>query len=165
MKEKNLEDVSLFINYKIMETWLTKNLRTHIVYIRTVDWKDTEEIQITKDQYEIISDDIQNLKANDFYKITDIDTWKRLFEWQRKDILRFKEKNIWNSWYKVFCEYWNKHDLINWWFACDCFQKYWFYAIDLKIWAKNNNKPMYMQDLSEDDKRECWKFLKANNKI
>ena len=144
-----------------MNTSLSKNLRTHIVYIKTVEWKDVEEIQITKEQYNMISDDIANTKITDFYTITDIDTWKILFEWQRKDILRFKEKNLsWNSNYNIICEYWNKHQLINWWYNCDCYQKYWFFAIDLKQWAKDNKKSMYMQDLTEDDKRACWKTLK-----
>lgn len=57
-----------------MNTSLSKNLRTHIVYIKTMDSNETEELQITKDQYNLIRDDIENLKANDFYKISDIDT-------------------------------------------------------------------------------------------
>lgn len=145
-------------------TQLSTNLRTHICYIK--EWNDERELHITKTQYDIIREDVENLKMNDFYKITDIDNWKILFDWQRKDILRFKEKNIsWGSWYKVICDYWNKHDLINWWYNCDCFQKYWFYAIDLKQWAKDNKKSMYIQDLSIEDKRQCYIDLKKQWKI
>lgn len=141
-------------------TQLSTNLRTHICYIK--EWNDERELHITKTQYDIIREDVENLKMNDFYKITDIDNWKILFDWQRKDILRFKEKNIsWCSWYKVICWYWNKHDLINGRMDCDCYTKYWFLSIDLRSWAKDNKKSIYIQDLTEDDKRECWKSLKA----
>lgn len=143
---------------------LTKNLRTHICYIK--EWDETIELQITKEQYQIIREDIENLKANDFYKFTDIDTWKTLFDWQKKDILRFKEKNLnWNSNYKVICDYWNKHDLINWWYSCDCYQKYWFFAIDFKIYMRDKYWIMYMQDTTEGHKREFYKHLKSNWKI
>lgn len=62
--------------------------------------------------------------------------------------------------YKVICWYWNKHDLKYWKYKCDCKNKYWFSEIDLKIRAWKNNKSMYMQDLTENDKRLCWKALK-----
>lgn len=159
------EDVSLFFKYKIM-TQLTHNIRTHIVYIKTIDWKWIEEIQITKEQYNIISEDIRNLKYNEFYTITDIDTWIILFEWQRWDITRFKEKRIdTNSNYNVVCDYWNRHTMINWEFKCDCQKKYWFTSTDLKLWAQNNNKTIYMQNLTEEDKRECRKYLKSKSII
>lgn len=139
-------------------TNLTKNLRTYIVYIK--EWDNEVALQITNTQYLIIREDIENLKFNDFYKITDIDSWKILFDWQRKDILRFKEKKISASNYKVICYYWNKHNIINWKFHCDCEIKYWFSAIDFKIWANENWKSIYMQDLTEEDRIKCWLNLK-----
>ena len=161
MKGKNLVDVNLFINYRVM-TQLSTNLRTHICYIK--ESNEEKEIHITEKQYQIIREDIENLKMNDFYKITDVDNWKTLFDWQRKDIIRFKEKNLdYSNWRVVICWYWNRHPLFNWWMICDCFKKYWFLSVDLKTWARDNNKSSYMQDLTEDDKRACWAFL--NNKI
>jgi len=139
-------------------TNLTKNLRTHIVYIK--EWDNEVVIQITNTQYLIIREDIENLKFNDFYKITDVDSWKTLFDWQRKDILRFKEKNISNLNYSIICNYWNRHNIVNWKFYCDCETKYWFSWLDLKVWANENNKSIYMQDLNEEDKIKCWLSLK-----
>lgn len=105
-------------------TQLSKNLRTHIVYVKTLDGRDTEEIQITKTQYDIISEDIRSLKTNDFYTITDIDTWKTLFEGQKKDIIRFKEKNLNNnSNYTAICYLWERHKIINWQIDCNCLEK------------------------------------------
>ena len=63
--------------------------------------------------------------------------------------------------YNVICSYGNRHELINWGFNCDCYQKYWFLSMDLMIWARDNWKSMYMADLTEDDKRNCWRDLKA----
>lgn len=119
-----------------MNTNLTKNLRTHLIYIRTLDWNDTETINITKDQYIIISEDIQNMKATDFYKITDVDNWKTLFEWQRKDILRFKERDVIKSDYVAICELWERHNLINWEVQCNCLNKMWIHTIDIYYWLK-----------------------------
>lgn len=146
-----------------MQTSLTNNVRTHIVYVKTIDWKDIEEIHITKEQYDMISEDIQILKSTDFYTITDIDTWKKLFNWQRKDILRFKEKNIWwNSWYKVICDYWNKHDLINWKYNCDCKNNYWYYWFELKMYVWKKYWIIYPQDITPEMRKEF--YLVKNNK-
>lgn len=145
---------------------ITNNIRTHIVYIKTMDWKSVDEIHITKQQYNIIKEDIVNLKANDFYSITDIDTWMILFEWQRKDILRFREKNIkTNSWYQAICDYWNYHDLINWGIICECFNKYKFLSSDLRVWASKEKGIIYPKDITEDMKREFYIKLKKEWKL
>lgn len=135
-------------------TQLTHNFRSF--YIKLKDWR---EISITKEQKETVMDFINSKVA--FIEIPDIDTWEILFSWKTQNIDEILERKQSNGKYMVICEYWNKHPLINWWIQCDCYQKYWFFSIDLKQWAKDNNKSMYMQDLTEDDKRECWKSLKA----
>lgn len=145
-----------------MNTSITTNLRTHIVYIK--DWSGEKELHITQDQYKIIREDIENLKANDFYSITDVDTKKTLFDWQRKDIIRFKEKNLdSNSWRKVICDYWNKHTLINWSMQCDCKKSYWYEAIELKLFAKAKYNIIYPLDITGDIRKEFYLFLKQNN--
>ena len=119
---------------------------------------------ITKAQYDIISEDIRNLKTNDFYTISDIDTWKTLFEWQKRDIIRFKEKNLdSNEYRKVICDYWNKHPLVNWSMQCDCKKSYWYEAIDLKLFAKAKYNIIYPLDITSDIRKEFYLFLKQNN--
>ena len=137
---------------------LTKNLRTHIAVLK--DWS---ELHLTDDQYSTIRLAKDDRKPSEFITIKCPDTWYTEYDWELWNIKEFRHKQVSNSKYKVICDYWNRHDLINWEFNCDCFQKYWFSSIDLKTWAKNNNKSLYMQDLTEDDKRACWAFL--NNKI
>lgn len=145
---------------------ITKNLRTHIVFVKSLDWKTYEEIQITKEQYNMISEDIKALKYNDFYTISDSDDWHVLFEWQRWDIVRFKEKVFKkNTWYVVICDYWNRHSLINWKFDCDCEDKYKFTSIWLQDFAYKKYWKMYPQDITEDMKREYYKELKSQWKI
>jgi len=144
-------------------TQLTNNLRTHIVFIRWMDWKSIEEYQITKTQYDIISEDIWSLKANNFYTITDIDSWKVLFEWQRKDIIRFKEKNLSNtSWYTAICSLWERHPIINWQIECDCINKMWIFEWDIlpalrMMWYKVN----YSSDITKEMRVELYKQLRT----
>lgn len=123
-------------------TQLSTNLRTHICYIK--EWNDERELHITKTQYDIIREDVENLKMNDFYKITDIDNWKILFDWQRKYILRFKEKDLSNSTYIAICELWERHNMINWQIECDCLNKMNIDKMDIipwlsLLWYKINN--------------------------
>lgn len=73
------------------------------------------------------------------------------------------EKTI-EVWYNVICWYWNKHPMKYWKFECNCREKYWFSEMDLKIWAHKNNKSIYMQDLTEDDKRQCYLHYKNKSK-
>jgi len=145
-------------------TQLSKNLRTHIVYIKTLDWRDVEQLQITKDQYDIISEDIVNLKPTDSYKITDVDTWKTLFDWQRKDIVRFKEKELTNSRYVAICDLWVSHNIINWQIECDCLEKMWIDKFDimpaLKVLWYNNPKQITQEMRQELYRAVRWEWFK-----
>ena len=65
-----------------------------------------------------------------------------------------KEVEIVN--YNVICYYWCRHPLINWKFECNCKEKYWFDAIDLKIYARDVLNKMYMQEITEQEKRDFY---------
>jgi len=77
-------------------------------------------------------------------------------EWDKKEV----QAN-----YNVICEYWNSHPLRFWKFNCECKEKYWFEAIDLKIYARDVLNKMYMQDITEQERRNCYLDLKKNNII
>lgn len=156
-----------------MENWLSKNVRSHIVYIKTLDWRDVEQLQITKDQYDIISEDIQSLKPTDFYSIEDADTWKVLFEWQRKDIIRFKEKELTSSKYVAICDLWVSHNMINWQIECDCLQKMWIDKYDIipalkVLWFNINNPTQITQEMRKQlyiEVRKEWFKEKIRDKF
>ena len=145
-------------------TQLSKNLRTHVVYVKTLDGRDTEEIQITKAQYDIISDDIRNLKTNDFYTISDIDTWKTLFEGQKKDIVRFKEKNLsTNSNYTAICHLGERHQVINWKVECNCLKKMWIEQIEVMpsfhlLWYNISNST----EITKEMRQELFKKINSD---
>jgi hypothetical protein len=62
--------------------------------------------------------------------------------------------------YNVICEYWNRHPLINWKFTCNCKDKYKFEAIDLKVYMRDVLGKIYIQDITEEQKRDCYLDLK-----
>ena len=62
--------------------------------------------------------------------------------------------------YNVICDYWNRHPLINWQYVCNCKDKYKFEAIDLKIYMRDVLDKIYIQDVTEEQKRDCYLDLK-----
>lgn len=159
---------------------LTNNLRTHIVYVKNPDWKDTEQIQITSTQYKTIKEDLENLKTNDFYTITDVDTWKVLYDWQKKDIVRFKEKEQSSNENRyAVCYYWERHLITEWKYICDCEQKMWLspiyvlFALEMigikREYAynitKEDRRVLYIEIRKEDFTERLNEFIKKKHKI
>jgi len=139
-------------------TVLTTNLRTHKAILK--DWT---ELQLTKEQYENILNDKENKKYWEFIIIKCPDTWKVEYCWEIWQIKQLIEKEYSNAKYKVICDYWNKHDLINWQYNCDCKEKYWFSALDFKIYMRDKYWIIYMQDTTDDHKREFYLLNKKQN--
>lgn len=139
---------------------LTKNLRTHIWYMR-----DGSELHLTLQQYQTVRLAVDDRKASDFITITCPDTWKVEYDWKIWNFMRFKEKNMWSSEYTVICEYWNRHPLYQWEYNCECFKKYKFWALWLKQYIAKTYNIMYAEDYTEDMKREYYTLLKKEWKI
>lgn len=97
---------------------ITKNLKTHIAYIR--DW---EEINLTTEQYQTLRLAKEDNKSRDMVTIKDPDTWKILFDWEYWDIKKFKERDAGNMGEsRYICSYWTRHFMTD---ECKCSKRFW----------------------------------------
>ena len=139
-------------------TNLTKNLRTHKVIFK--DWRDP--INITKEQYEIYSAEVDIKKYTETIKIEDIDTKRILFNWRCWEIKEFIEREYTWAKYNAICDYWNRHPIQNWKIDCKCKNNYWYYWFELKMYVAEKYWIIYPQDITPEMRKEF--YLVKNNK-
>jgi len=109
-------------------TWLSKNVRTHVVIF--TDWR---EIQITNDQYINLKFKLKDNKFSDPLVIKDADSWEILFDGKCWAIKEFKHKKVDSWWWRLYwiCDYWVRHLVIDWGCGnCECREKLWLHYTD-----------------------------------
>lgn len=138
---------------------LTKNLRTHQVLLG-----ENEIINITKQQADVLNDELKIKKANDFIIIYDLDTKKELFNWKKSEIKRIIEKEY--SWeysgVRFICDYWTRHSINE---DCKCKQRFWCFPWSFQYWLEQRgHKIIYENDITKAMQQEYLSW-KEKNKI
>ena len=142
-------------------TQLTKNFRKYRVI-----FKDKREpVNITEEQYNELRVAKEDKKFNEPITIRDADTKKILFDWEIWKIEEFQERESLKSNYNAICEYWNRHPLINWKINCDCYQNYWYYWFELKIYVCQKYWIIYPQDITPEHRKEFYLHKKQQETI
>ena len=149
---------------------LSRNLRTDVIILR-----DGTRIPVTKDQYSWALFIKEDWKPTNMIRIIDIDTWKKLFHWEARDIKGFEEitrKDT--SGMQWICSYGSHHKIHD---ECNCFpifkmQPVIFRAKAYELFWKSNEEtenyqwktvykrfydPIYMQDLTKEQKLQIIK--------
>ena len=71
----------------------------------------------------------------------------------------FKKIERKEYWYKVICDFWNKHELLNWDFSCDCEKKYWYNAMAFRTFMFWKWK-IHTSSYTAEDRKEFYLLLK-----
>lgn len=64
-------------------------------------------------------------------------------------------------WYKVICEYWSRHELINWKYTCNCCTQFWYSHFKLQEFCEKKYKVNYPSMITSEMRKE---FYINNNK-
>ena len=156
----------------------TTNLRTDIISVKNPEWK-ILKIPLTKDQYMGIFEKKQKSSRTDTLIIIDVDSWDKLFHWEYWDIKGFEDIK-WKDTSNLhwICDYWTSHSMQA---QCECVKIFKVNPASFRrtanemFWKKQEEterlesgrvrtrtsfSPVYVQDLTRDQKLEIVKKLK-----
>lgn len=124
---------------------------THYAILR-----DDTKIPLTEEQFEKVEFNKVNEKSTFLQKISDLNTWKVIYNWEIWAIKGFQEiKKQDNSNIRYICDFGLKHPINE---ECWCKNKYWIFWVQFRYKAHQMfpNK-FYMQDLSEEQRLQVLK--------